>query len=446
MPRVDLPTIYWRVGVMKSKITSKLVSSLQAQPRPYQVHDTEIPGFIIRVQPSGFMTYLCYYRLRTGGRGRIVLGKTSVLTPIQARDLAKEVMADVVRGADPAAAKKRARQHTLENYIREKYEPWAKAHRKTGSETVAFIRRSFKNLLGRPLSDLSVWVIEKHRSERLKGGTRAVSINREVTALKASLSKAVEWGVLDANPLAKVKPLKIDQKGVVRFLSDDEEARLMAALQTREALKRAERARYNAWCSERRLPVFPDLVDRAFVDHLAPMVILSLNTGLRRGEVFQLLWRDVDLERGTVTVRGEMAKSGSTRHVPLNRTAREALAAWAKQAVVVEDALVFPNSEGKAFDNVKKAWVGLLRQADIESFRWHDMRHHFASRLVMAGVDLNTVRELLGHADLKMTLRYAHLAPHVKAAAVALLDRTPVESTTSTKQIFLAPEIGVAVV
>lgn len=87
-----------------------------------------------------------------------------------------------------------------------------------------------------------------------------------------------------------------------------------------------------------------------------------------------------------------------------------------------ENALVFPNPQtGTQFDSVKKAWSSILKAADIKDFRWHDMRHHFASKLVMAGVDLNTVRELLGHADIKMTLRYAHLAPEHKANAVAKL-------------------------
>ena len=72
-------------------------------------------------------------------------------------------------------------------------------------------------------------------------------------------------------------------------------------------------------------------------------------------------------------------------------------------------------------DNCKSAWVKLLQDAGIKNFRWHDMRHDFASQLIMRGVDLNTVRELMGHADMKMTLRYAHLAPQVKRAAVAFL-------------------------
>jgi site-specific recombinase XerD len=83
--------------------------------------------------------------------------------------------------------------------------------------------------------------------------------------------------------------------------------------------------------------------------------------------------------------------------------------------------LVFPGAEGKTRNNIKKAWNNLLKTAQINNLRWHDLRHNFASKLVMAGEDLNTVRELLGHSDLKMTLRYAHLSPEHKASAVARL-------------------------
>ena len=87
------------------------------------------------------------------------------------------------------------------------------------------------------------------------------------------------------------------------------------------------------------------------------------------------------------------------------------------------DGLVFPGKNGKRFNNIRRSWAGVLDAAKISGFRLHDLRHTFASRLVMAGVDLNTVRELLGHSDYSMTLRYAHLAPEHKAAAVARLVR-----------------------
>jgi site-specific recombinase XerD len=100
----------------------------------------------------------------------------------------------------------------------------------------------------------------------------------------------------------------------------------------------------------------------------------------------------------------------------LNREARNVLHNWRTQTTT--QGLVFPGKNGQPFDNVKKAWHNLLQRAAITNFRWHDMQHDFASKLVMAGVPLNTVRELLGHTDLTTTLRYAHLAPDHKADAV----------------------------
>ncbi|MES2219276.1 MAG: site-specific integrase [Pseudomonadota bacterium] len=136
-------------------------------------------------------------------------------------------------------------------------------------------------------------------------------------------------------------------------------------------------------------------------------------------------WKNVNFDRAILTVEGETAKSGKTRHVPLNAIALQVLKDWQAQNSQTE--LVFSSHTGNPFNNVKKAWASILETASIQSFRWHDMRHHFASKLVMAGVDLNTVRELLGHSDIKMTLRYAHLAPEHKANAVAkLLDNEQV--------------------
>ncbi len=152
-----------------------------------------------------------------------------------------------------------------------------------------------------------------------------------------------------------------------------------------------------------------------YVDHLTPVVLTAINTGMRRGELLSMMWADINWEAKMLTIRAENAKSGRQRHIPLNVEAMEVLQRWAGQAGERRAAKVFEVGD------IKKGWGKLITDARIEQFRFHDLRHHFASRLVRAGVDLNTVRELLGHADITMTLRYAHLAPDTLAAAVAKL-------------------------
>jgi integrase len=128
-------------------------------------------------------------------------------------------------------------------------------------------------------------------------------------------------------------------------------------------------------------------------------------------------WDVIDFKARQITIEGVHAKTGQTRHVPLNDEALDVLKTWQKQAPDSER--VFPIDTG-----FKSAWGALLKAAKISKFRWHDLRHHFASRLVQAGVPLNTVRELLGHGSMAMTLRYAHLAPDQRRAAVATLMET----------------------
>ena len=160
-----------------------------------------------------------------------------------------------------------------------------------------------------------------------------------------------------------------------------------------------------------------------YTDYVTPLVLLAMNTGLRRGELLQLRWRDLDLQRRILTVRGERAKTRQTRHVPLNSVATRVLKAWRPTVLDPEWCVFGGPTETTPLGTVKKAWRGVLKAATVTSFRFHDLRHTFASKLVMAGVDLNTVRELLGHKSIAMTLRYAHLAPEHKAAAVETLVR-----------------------
>ncbi len=403
---------------MKANINTTLIQQLTAKDKPFDVWDEKLTGFLVRVNISGKMVYMCQY-----GRGkRITIGKVGILSPAQARDRAKEILGDVVKGIDPKAVKQVSTSDlTFIAYLEKYYQPWVITHRKSGKETMASIKRNFHDQLGnKALLAITPLLLEQWRAKRLQAGINAKTINRDLTALKAALNKAVEWEIIDTHPLAKLKLSKVDPYTRVRFLSREEEIRLREALDAREEGIKQSRDSGNLWRQERGYPLWPSLQNQPFVDAIKPMVLLSLNTGMRRGELFDLTWQDVNFSQAVLTIRGESAKSSKTRYTPLNGEAVEVLKNWQQQQETREG-LIFPNKNGQRLTTVKRVWGTLLKQASIAKFRWHDMRHHFASSLVMAGVDLNTVRELLGHSNIKMTLIYAHLAPEHKAHAVAKL-------------------------
>jgi integrase len=199
-------------------------------------------------------------------------------------------------------------------------------------ETIARLRVQLKDSERLKLKDISLWQIDKWRNARLKAGIKPATINRATADLKSALARAVEWGLVDSHPLAKLKPFKTDKRPKVRYLLlNDEDTRLMDALARRDERIKAKREKANQWRRERGYKELRNLRACRFADHLAPMVIVSLNTGLRRGELFSLKWDNVDLPGRMLTVVGETAKSQQTRHVPLNDAVFGALVAWRNQ-------------------------------------------------------------------------------------------------------------------
>ena len=398
-------------GKRSNRLNQDVAERAKPADRPLVLEDPTLAGFALRVQPSGRKSWVLRYKKPNGQRTTRTLGKL----PVDTYALALEKAKAVLRGEDPNPQPEPMADPqpilTFGVFLTDHYEPYLQEHHSRPDESLAYLRAfEFDE---KPLDDVRQADVETWRLKRLKAGKAKSTINRQISTLKAALQRAVDWDLLDANPLARLKPLKTDRRGVVRYLSEAENGRLLSALTERDARLRRERESGNAWRQERGYELLPAL--GAYGDALTPMVLVSLHTGLRRGELQNLTWGDLDLKRCMLTVHGAGAKSGQTRHIPLNGTAVKALKAHRGEVTPLPTMPVFGRHE------VKKAFAGVLATAKIENFRWHDLRHSFASRLVMAGVPLNTVRELMGHASLDMTLIYAHLAPDNLRAAVEVL-------------------------
>jgi integrase len=238
---------------------------------------------------------------------------------------------------------------------------------------------------GKRLDEINPLDLERYRRQRKQAGKSAVSINRELGFLRHLYNKAIDWEKTTLNPVKKVKFDREDNSRV-RWLTVEEEERLLAQC----------------------------------VPQLKPLVITALHTGFRASELLSLTWGDVDFQQGIITVRAAYAKNGESRSVPMNKVLTETL-----QVIRINTpgtAQVFCNRKGMPYRSFRTVFERAVRRADIQDFTFHDLRHTFASRLVMAGVDLPTVKELMGHKDIKMTLRYTHLSAEHKQHAVRRLE------------------------
>lgn len=400
-------------------LTQNTWKQVDPEDRPFEIKDdvgrNHQPGLLLRVQPSGVKTY--YVQVARAKRAKI--GRADRVTLARARARAGLAKSRHDEGLLPLLpSEDKAEAVTLRIFLDTKYEPWLREHRKSGADTAARIRNVFDEHLDRALTDFNKWIIDKHRTRRRKQGRNPETINREVSALGAALSKAVEWEILEAHPLKGLKPLIVDRRRKVRYLTDAEDRRLRRALKAREDAMREARRRFNKWRSERGYDPQPDF--GTFTDHLRPAVLVLMNTGMRRGELFNLTWDNVNFRQRHVTL--ENTKSDQTRHVPMNKECYDTLQAWRAQQPKL-GRYVFPSRDGEPMNNFRKSWTAILKAAKITGFRLHDLRHNFASQLVMQGVSLYVVKALLGHSSIDVTERYAHLAPDKKHEAVNVLDR-----------------------
>jgi integrase len=241
--------------------------------------------------------------------------------------------------------------------------------------------RHFGNIHLYEITDVDIDNYKKARRER---GIKLATINRELALLKAAFNKARQWKVLQTT-IPEIKLFKVDNTRV-RYLTEEE---------------------------------YHKLVDIS-PEPLKSIMVVAVNTGMRRGELLSLKWQDVDIKERIITLRD--TKSKETRYIPVNNVVTDILIGM---NAVLGCEYVFAGKEGKS--HISESYVShlfekIVKEAGIKDFHYHDLRHTFASWLVMKGIDLKTVQELLGHKTFNMTLRYSHLSPEHKKLAVEILE------------------------
>ena len=279
---------------------------------------------------------------------------------------------------------------TFETFYKEYYLKWCKG-RQVYYETLKkyLLNRIpdwFKKL---KLNEIGIRELELLQTQLLNEGKSIATCNRYLSVIKASFTKAYEWEFIPEGRLKtirKVKNLKGEVKRL-RYLTEEEIRALLANCEP----------------------------------HLYPIVFTALNTGMRKSEILGLKWSNVDLKNNLILL--EKTKNGERREIPINQALKRVLLDLFVNRRLDTDYVFVNPATGKRYIDIKRSFNTACKKAGIKDFRFHDLRHTFASHFVMNGVDLKTVQELLGHKKLSMTLRYAHLSQAHKREAVKAIEK-----------------------
>lgn len=282
--------------------------------------------------------------------------------------------------------------------LAERYLLWVNGRQKTAKIKGYIIRQLLDSYSNLQLKDFTTLIVEQLQTNLINRGLKNSSCNKVLNILKHMFTKAVEWEMVSVEVLKRIRAVKLlpDNSKRLRYLSQEE-----------------------CWA-----------LINACEGHLKPIVITALSTGMRKSEILKLKWKNVDLRHGFISL--EETKNGERREIPINNTLRSTLQGLPRRLDVPY--VFYDPTTTKPYQDIKRSFHTAIKKAGIKDFHFHDLRHTFASHLVMRGVDLTTVSKLLGHKSLTMTLRYAHLAPNHLVKAVGVLDNVFKMNYTKTIQ------------
>lgn len=277
-----------------------------------------------------------------------------------------------------------------------RYKEYSKAHHRSFSTYVENGLTILEKALGpgASLTDVTTSDIEKMKLQRLENDKVCkTTVDKNIAVAKSFFAWCINQGLTDSNPVKKVRLFHEDNERV-RFLDPDTEYPNLLA-----------QARKGPW-------------------YLEPIIVLDVNTGLRRHNILYLRWDQVDFLRRIIRIESR-TKSGRPHNLPLNDAALEKLREVQQKTGSLRYVFVHLEGkfEGQPISDIKNAFNGAVERAKIHNFRFHDLRHTFCSWLALRGVPLTAIQKLAGHASIKMTLRYAHLSPRYLADEIKELDQ-----------------------
>lgn len=281
----------------------------------------------------------------------------------------------------------------FEEFVKTIYLKWSKHNKRSYYLDTRYAEVFFKHFKGKTLRQITPLAIEQFKQARREGKTirgeqRSFgSVNRELSVLSSIFGRAVKYGFLDVNPCKDMELYKHHNQRK-RVVSEEEEQRLIAAM-------------------------------TGHLERLRPLMVLALNTGMRRKEMLKLWWSDIDFDRDQINIRAENSKSKKPRTLPMNSITKELLEKLRENAP--DKYLVF-SGKGYSTSSVTNNFSKLCRKLGLSDVTIHTLRHTFSTRLKDENVNPFLIRDLLGHSTVLITEGYTHETPGTLKEAIKKLE------------------------
>lgn len=390
---------------MKVKLTESFVKNVKPTVERESYTDN---GLTLLVNPSGKKVFLFKFR-QDGIQRKNTLGVYPVISVKEA----KQIVLDKKHAIQIRGIKQPILNVSFKVFVEGEFKEWLFANNKSAKDSFNTIQAHFIPLLGHiKIKDIEPRIIEAWKSKRLNDGISASTVTRNLTELRTIFSRVEDWYKLPTF-MPSVKNPSITTEKEKLYLSSDEMIKL------REMCDRYSYLYYFGDAEE--IPKDWGIHSRSKIPIMLPYIIhTAINTGMRKGEILQLRFSDIDRHNRVITVRGSTEKTRRYRDIPISTKLNDELGNWGNVCYGMgfkgdSDDLVFP------IGDIKSGWETFRKRAGLEHVLFKTLRHHFASTLVLKNVLITVVMNLMGHTNIKTTQRYLSVRTEDKFEAVELL-------------------------